>query len=289
MTRWPREGTPSGTGQSAGRVNRWSALVLLLPLLVGAGACTLDLTDPPLDGDEPARIIIGIAVSELEGEGACWSVRVSAWPLLRDGRFVAAPDSTAHIAGAEHLPLRRPHELSPFIYRTTRECGSLPGAVALSIPWLDGIGELDWPLEAMPVPRGVASSEVVVPAGAVAWIDVPLFPPPFSSSGEVISYWNARVSRASDAPGEQDDHQLLTNSSASSPTALALGPPFTSVAGTRWDLRWASLTRIDEVTASGRLEVSLEFSVTRVTRLRVGEDTGPDTYRGGLGQAQLEP
>jgi hypothetical protein len=248
----------------------------LILLLAGAGACTLDLTDPPLEGDEPARLIIGITVSELEEEGSCWSVRVSAWPLLREGRFASIQDSTAHIAGAAHLPLRRPHELSPFIYRTTRECGSLPGVVPLGLPWLDEIGELDWPLEALPIPRGTAPTEVVVAVGGVAWLDVPLVPPPFPSTGEVISFWNARVSRAPDAPEEQEDHQLLTNSSASnSPSAsttLALGAPFTSVAGTLWDVRWGTLTRIDEVTPSGRLEAALEFSVTRVTRVRVVED-----------------
>jgi hypothetical protein len=251
--------------------------LLLLLLLVGTGACVLDLTDPPLEGDEPARIVVGVTVSELEGEGACWSVRVSAWPLLRDGRFVSAQDSTAHIAGTAHLPLRRPHELSPFIYRTTRECGGLPGGVALSLPWLDGMGELHWPLEALPVPRGPAPSEVVVSAGTVAWLDVPMIPPPFPSTGEVISFWNARVSRAADAPEEQEDHQLLTNSSASpsSSTTLALGAPFTSVAGTLWDVRWGTLTRIDEVTPSGRLEAALEFSVMRVTRLRVVEEASP--------------
>ncbi|TVR53371.1 MAG: hypothetical protein EA421_11430 [Gemmatimonadales bacterium] len=248
------------------------SLLPLLLLLAATGACTLDLTDPPLVGDEPARLVIGITVSELEGEGACWSVRISAWPLLQDGRFVPARDSTAHIAGTAHLPARRPHELSPFIYRATRECGSLPEVVALSIPWLDGIGELDWPLEAMPFPRGVAPPEVEVPAGGVAWIDVPIVSPPFPFSGEVISFWNARVSRAPDAPEEQEDHQLLTNSSTSSSTTFALGAPFTSVAGTLWDVRWGTLTRIDEATLSGRLEAALEFSVTRVTRLRVVED-----------------
>ncbi len=271
------EGSGSGADQGAARVRRWSALVLsLLLLLAGGGACTLDLTDPLREGDEPARVVIGISVSELEGEGACWSVRVSAWPLLRDGRFASAQDSTAHIAGTAHLPARRPHELSPFIYRAARECGSLPEVVALRLPWLDGVGELDWPLEALPVPRGAAPPEVVVSAGEVARLDVPLVPPPFPSTGEVISFWNARVSRALDAPAEQEDHQLLTNSSASpsasTPTTFALGAPFTSVAGTLWDVRWGTLTRIDEATPSGRLEAALEFSVTRVTRLRVVED-----------------
>jgi len=267
----------SGADQDAARVRWWSALVLsLLLLLAGGGACTLDLTDPLREGDEPARVVIGISVSELEGEGTCWSVRVSAWPLLRDGRFAAAQDSTAHIAGTAHLPARRPHELSPFIYRATRECGSLPEVVALRLPWLDGVGELDWPLEALPVPRGAAPPEVVVSAGGVARLDVPLVPPPFPSTGEVISFWNARVSRAPDAPAEQEDHQLLTNSSASpsasTSTTFALGAPFTSVAGTLWDVRWGTLTRIDEATPSGRLEAALEFSVTRVTRLRVVEE-----------------
>jgi hypothetical protein len=302
MTRRLSERPASGTDGSGnrirpvrvrpGRVRRGSALLPSLLLLVGAGAaaCTLDLTDPPLEGDEPARLIIGITVSELEGEGACWSVRVSAWPLLRDGRFASAQDSTAHIAGTAHLPARRPHELSPFIYRTTRECGGLPEVVALHLPWLDGIGELDWPLEALPVPRGAVPAEVAVSAGGVARLDVPLVAPPFPSSGEVISFWNARVSRAPDAPPEQEDHQLLTNSSQSSspstPTTLSLGAPFTSVAGTLWDVRWGTLTRIDEGTPSGRLEAALEFSVTRVTRVRVVEDAAPAGDRGEPGQAR---
>jgi hypothetical protein len=139
-------------------------------------------------------------------------------------------------------------------------------------PWLDGIGELGWPLEALPLPRGVTPSEVVVSAGEVARIDVPLVWFPFFSSGEVLSYWSARVSRAPDAPGEQEDHQFLTNSSGGSPSALAVGAPFTTVAGTLWDVRWGTLTRVDRVAPSGRLEAGLEFSVIRVTRLRVVDE-----------------
>jgi hypothetical protein len=255
------------------RVFRGLGLIFLLVLLDG---CTVDLTDPPLVGDGPARLGMAFTVMDVEGEEGCWSVRVTARPLLREGRLAPVPDSTVYLAGEAYLPLRRPHELASFVYGATPRCGERPEFVSIQVPFLEGVEELNWPLGSLPMPWQEESNEVLVPRDGIVALGVPHFALPLDLPGEPRLDWTARVARAPDAPDDQEDHQLLTNSAERASNSLSIGAPFTSVAGTVWEVRWGIFSRLDLTTASQRLEAALEYGVFRVTRFRVveGEEEG---------------
>ncbi len=263
-------GTGTGPGAAGWKSPRWGrGTARLLAALLLAG-CTVDLTDPPLEGDGPARLSIAFTVSDLEDPQGCWSMAILARPVLRGGFLVPVSDSTIRVAGETLRPDPRPHELASFRYHTPTRCGDRPTSVSLEVPFLEEAGELNWPLGTLPMPWGGAD-EVEVPHGTTAVLPVPIFPALLALPGEPRLDWTARVARAPDAPPDQEDHQLLTNASEAVGGALRIGAPFTSVGGTRWDVSWGIFSRMDHTTPSERLEASLQYGILRLTRLRVGE------------------
>ncbi len=261
----PAPEVPRGPGARLIPGTPWLLASLLL------GGCTLDLTDPPLVGDGPARLSIAFTVNDLEGSQGCWSMAVLARPVLRQGFLVPVSDSTIRVAGETLRPDPRPHELASFRYQTPTRCGERPGSVSLEVPFLDGAGGLNWPLGSLPMPWEGGTEEVQVPPGGTAVLSIPIFPALLALPGEPRLDWTARVSRAPDAAEGQDDHLLLTNASESPGGVLRVGPPFTTAAGSRWEVSWGIFTRMDHTTPSEELEASLQYGILRLTRLRVGE------------------
>jgi hypothetical protein len=277
----PRHESPVGRARAPRWTRKLAEKLLISALLpLTSQACTIDLTDPPVVGNEPQRLSIAFSVADLQGNDACWALRVSARPFLRDGRFVPVADSTVRVAGETHLPGPRAHELASFIYQTAPSCGARPAQVAIEVPFLEGVEDLAWPLTALPLPWEGESDPGLVPAGEIAYLDVPTVALPPDILGERRLDWTARVARSRDAAGDQEDHQLLSNSSEASGTVLPVGAPFTSVAGSVWEVRWGIFSRIDRATPSGGLEASLEYGFQRITRIRVVDPGEVDPGQG---------